>query len=62
MAAYSEEVIGPIDKAEYIKADEQGRRLLKKARKLLAVDEILWIEESDLGNRLWRRTPKSNNL
>ena len=41
MATYSEEVIGPIVKSEYIKADKQGRRLLKKARKLLAVDEIL---------------------
>ena len=48
MATYSEEVIGPIVKAEYIKADKQGRRLLKKARKLLAVDEILL----DKGKRL----------
>ena len=48
MATYSEEVIGPIVKAEYIKADKQGRRLLKKARKLLAVDEILL----DRGKRL----------
>ena len=48
MATYSEEVIGPIVKAEYIKADKQGRRLLKKAKKLLAVDEILL----DRGKRL----------
>ena len=48
MATYSEEVIGPIVKAEYMKADKQGRRLLKKARKLLAVDETLL----DRGKRL----------
>ena len=48
MATYSEEVISPIVKAEYIKADKRGRRLLKKARKLLAVDEILL----DRGKRL----------
>ena len=48
MATYSDEVIGPIVKAEYMKADKQGRRLLKKARKLLAVDETLL----DRGKRL----------
>jgi len=48
MATYSEEVIGPIVKAEYRKADKQGQRLLKKARKLLAVDEALL----DRGKRL----------
>ena len=48
MATYSEEVIGPIVKAEYTKADKQGRRMLKKAKKLLAVDEILL----DRGKRL----------
>ena len=48
MATYSEEVIGPIVKAEYMKADKQGQRLLKKARKLLAVDEALL----DRGKRL----------
>ena len=53
MATYSEEVIGPIVKAEYIKADKPGRRLLKKTRNLLAVDEILF----DRGKRLKMPAP-----
>mgnify|MGYP003332071031 FL=1 len=41
MATYSEEVIGPIVKAEYMNADKKVRLMLKKAKKLLALDEAL---------------------
>ncbi|MDC0214237.1 fatty acid desaturase [Gammaproteobacteria bacterium] len=41
MARFAEEVVVPVVEAEYQKADKTGRKLLKKAAKLLTADEAL---------------------
>ena len=41
MARFAEEVVAPVVEAEYKKADKAGRKLFKKATKLLTVDEMM---------------------
>ena len=41
MARYAEEVVGPVVEHEYLKADQARRKLLKRAGRLLTMDEIL---------------------
>ena len=41
MSRFAEEVVAPVVEAEYKKADKAGRKLFKKATKLLTVDEMM---------------------